>query len=223
DAGGDGTTTLTCTAGRANIAVSASTLNFVNVAVGQTQPQTVTITNNGSIPNNDPDPGDNPETITVTGTGDQGVIATDPPSPTALDFGGVAQGSSRTLPFTLKNTGTVTITGISATLNNPGLGFQFNPASVPTSLDPTQQVSINVTFAPPEGNIGGSTSITFAGSWTADGLPATPTTAALQLTGQGLTAGYDVSPATRAFGDFRFDARPALTYSITNTAQADLT
>ncbi|HZJ63231.1 MAG TPA: choice-of-anchor D domain-containing protein [Kofleriaceae bacterium] len=278
DSGGDRTGTLTCTAGRADIAV-ASSLNFTNVAVGQSQPQTVTITNNGNIPltygltevpdvtqfaitagctsscsisptppnntatftltftpdspaqvstsisisNNDPDSGDNPKSIAITGTGDQGVIATDPPNPTALDFGGVAQGSTRTLSFTLKNTGNVTITGIAATLNNPNLGFQFTPASVPTSLTANQQTSINVTFAPAVGTTNVATSITFTGSWTADGQGAQPTTTALQLSGQGLTTGYDVSPGMRAFGDFRFDTRPTLTYSITNTAQADLT
>jgi hypothetical protein len=278
DAGGDGTTTVMCTAGRPNIAVSASSLNFINVAVGQDQTQTVTITNNGTtaltysiahvppvgqftfpdgctsgctippppspntatfnvrftptnpallttridITNNDPDPGDNVKSINVSGTGDQGVIATVPASPNPLDFGGVTQGSTKTLSFTLRNSGNVTITGISGTLNNPNLGFQFDTGTLPTSLTAGQQVSLNVVFAPPIGNIGGSTSITFNASWTADGRTDT-TTATLQLTGIGQTTGYDVSPATRAFGDFRFDTRPTLTYQITNTAQAALT
>jgi uncharacterized protein (TIGR03382 family) len=278
DPGGDGTTTVQCTAGRPNIVVSASSLNFINLAVGQEQTQPVTITNNGTtaltysvaenpdvaqftfpdsctsgctiqpppaqntatlnvrftpnspvqvttridITNDDPDPGDNVKSINVSGTGDQGVIATIPASPTPLNFGGVAQGSSKPLPFTLRNSGNVTITGISGTLNNTNLGFQFDTGTLPASLTAGQQVTLNVIFAPPVGNIGGSTSITFNASWTADGRSDT-TTATLQLTGVGQTTGYDVAPATLAFGDFRFDDRPTLDYQITNTAQAPLT
>src|ERR1043165_611901 len=169
DAGGTSSTTLTCTATRPDIVVSASALNFTGVAVGRTsQPQTVTITNNGTAPllyslaenpdlsqftitadctsgcmgppapaahtatftvtftpsspttvttridisSNDPDQGDNVKKIDISGTGDQGVLAVVSTSPIPLDFGGVPQGTTKLIPFTLKNSGNVRVEGI---------------------------------------------------------------------------------------------------------------
>ncbi len=50
DAGGDNVAMLTCTAGRPNISVSHTTIDFASVVVGQTStpPTTVTVTNNGN-------------------------------------------------------------------------------------------------------------------------------------------------------------------------------
>jgi hypothetical protein len=172
------------------------------------------------VSSDDPDPGDNVFTIDASGTGQAGVLTTNPASPAVLDFLGVGVGVTKTLTFTLKNSGNVPITGITGALDNTMLGYQFT-ATVPTTLNPNDVVTLPVTFAPQNASDGGPTTISFQGNWTV-GSVSTPTAVQLKLDGDGQTIAYDVTPAL-AFGDFRFDLRPQLTYHIMNTAQADIT
>jgi len=159
-----------------------------------------------------------PTDITLTCTGEKGVIAT---NPTSLDFAGVVVGTTKILPFTLQNTGNVPITGITGTLNNATIGYQFNPATVPTTLAAGASMALAVTFAPQNGTDGGPATITFTAGW---GNFGSTTTATLTLNGDGQIAGYDITPAaTFDFGDFRFDTKPQITYHIVNTGQASVT
>src|SRR5678815_6140214 len=99
------------------------------------------VTTRIDISNNDPDAGDNPKRIDITGTGDHGVLATVPASPTTLDFGGVPQGGTKLIPFTLKNSGNVTVTGIMPQIGNPGLGYQIMGLSLIHISEPTRLLS----------------------------------------------------------------------------------
>jgi hypothetical protein len=152
----------------------------------------------------------------LTCTAGRGAITTTPGS---HDFGGVAQGSTRTLRFTLANTGNVTITGITGSLDPTSVGYAFNAASVAGTLAPGQTQSLDVTFAPRSGDAGGPATLTFNAVWSSTGT----TSSALALDGDGLAASYDVTPAMAFdFGNFRFDTAPTRVYQIVNTGEVDL-
>jgi Abnormal spindle-like microcephaly-assoc'd, ASPM-SPD-2-Hydin len=86
-----------------------------------------------------------------TGANSQAVSA----SPAVLSFGSVTTGSQSTLPVTLTNTRSwsVTVTGI----QNSGSEFSISGATFPMTLVPGQSLAMNVTFAPQTaGEAGGS-------------------------------------------------------------------
>ncbi|MCW5805729.1 MAG: choice-of-anchor D domain-containing protein [Deltaproteobacteria bacterium] len=157
-------------------------------------------------------------TVNLTCNGTQGVLVV---NPTSIDFGGVAQGTSQTRSYTLRNTGNLAVSVITGVLGNATLGYSLDPATpVPTTLAAGQTATLNVIFAPQIGNAGGATSVAFSGIW---GAVPTATTATLALAGVGLTAGFDVSPAALAFGNVRFDQTATRTFCIVNTDQAAVT
>jgi hypothetical protein len=153
--------------------------------------------------------------VTLTCTGEQGIVET---NPTSLNFGPVAAGTSQSLNFTLKNNGNVPITGITGVLNNATIGYQFNLATA--TLAAGASTPLTVTFAPLSGTDGGPATITFTASW---GNFGATTTATLTLNGDGQAPGYDVSPVALDFGNFRFDTRPQKVFHITNTSQTTVT
>ena len=157
-------------------------------------------------------------TVTLTCTGQAGVIAT---NPTSINFGGVRVGNSSTLPYHLQNTGNVAITGVAAVLDVTTVGYSLDPTTpVPTTLAVGANIPLNVIFAPQAGTDGGPATITFSGIW---GGSNTPTQAVLSLQGDGLVAGFDLTPNPLDFGDLRFDTTPTKTFCITNTDEASLT
>jgi hypothetical protein len=157
-----------------------------------------------------------PTDVTLSCTGEQGIITV---IPTSLDFGPVAAGTTKPLTFTLKNNGNVAINGITSVLNPTTIGYQFNTGAVPTTLAAGASATLTVTFAPQSGNDGGPATITFNAGW---GNFGSTTMAVLMLNGDGLNAGFDISPAMLDFGNFRFDTRPQLVYHIINTGQANM-
>jgi len=155
--------------------------------------------------------------VSLSCTGDQGIVAT---NPTSLNFGGVTQGSTKSLTFSLQNIGNVAISGITAVLDKTTIGYQFDTTTVPTTLAGGATKTLTVTFAPQSGNDGGPATITFTANW---GTHGATTTAVLTLDGDGLAAGYDITPGTTFdFGSFRFDARPQVVYHIVNTGQINV-
>ena len=211
----------------AQYSLASSCLTDCSLDPGATQSFTLTFAPSApgglntriDITSNDPDPGDGTISINASGNGLQGVLAT---SVTTLDFGGVAQGTTKPLTFTLKNTGNVRVTGITSALTGAGSGYVFDTTSVPAALDPSEQKTLTVTFAPQPGADGGPKTLTFQGSWTAGSVTA-QTTAAVALSGNGLTVSYTVAPTAIDFGDFRFDSRPTRSFTITNTGEAAIT
>jgi hypothetical protein len=126
--------------------------------------------------------------IPLSGTGTQGALTANPPS---INFSGLALGTSGSVPVTLSNTGTssVSITAHSIT----GTGFTLTGWTAPASLNPGQTTSFTVTFAPTApGATNGSVSIS-------NSAPGSPLTIA--LTGSGLQAQISANPTSVAFAN----------------------
>ncbi|HEX4419657.1 MAG TPA: choice-of-anchor D domain-containing protein [Kofleriaceae bacterium] len=171
-----------------------------------TADDTFRITSNGSAM---------PTDIAMTCTGDRGVLAVDK---TTLDFGALGLNTNKTLPVVLSNTGNVAVTGITAALASATKGYSFDAATVPAMLAGGTNATVMVTFAPTTPTDGGSDVLTFSGSWTSVGTHTT--SKATTLMGQ--TIDLTVSTPTLAFGDFRFDSRPVMSFQITNGGSAAL-
>jgi len=165
--------------------------------------------------------------VSLTCTGQQGVLATTPATTvgTPIDFGGVTVGNSATRMFVLRNSGNVAVTGITGVLAPTTTGYSLDPATpIPSSLAAGASAMINVRFMPTAGSDGGAATILFNGTWGA----ANPTMVTVHITGDGLTAGYDVttipasSPPTIDFGSVRFDATATGTFCVVNTEQTPI-
>jgi len=195
-------------AGGANTA----TFDVTFTPTGPTSPgATITITSN------DPDPGDGSTTLRLSGTGRQGVLAL---TPTSLAFGDVAIGGApKPLTFTLKNTGNVDVVDLHAALTGTGAGYVFDLTSVPTTLAANTSIPLTASFAPTVA--GASTNaIAFSAHWSFGSITNASAAVSLPLTGNGQVATITPSPTSLDFGDFRFDARPALAIVVTNTGDA---
>ncbi len=140
--------------------------------------------------------------------------------PATHAFGGVAQGTTASTTVTLRNTGNLAVSGITAAVLPANVGYTLVAATVPSTLAAGASASVTVQFAPTATADGGAATATFTGSW---GTSPTTTTATLSLTGDGLTIGYDVSATAIDFGNLRFDTQPTRTFCITNTDQAIVT
>ena len=152
--------------------------------------------------------------VALTCTGQQGLLAI---SPSSHDFGGVPAGETRTQNFTLTNGGNVAVNNITALLSSTTVGYSITAPTLPiTTLAAGASVTVTVRFAPASGADGGPVTLTLSGAW---GTARTAMTT-LAIDGDGLTAGFDVTPATIAFGELRWDTTPTRTFCIVNTSQA---
>jgi hypothetical protein len=114
-------------------------------------------------------------------------------SPTSLNFGNVAVGSSSTQVVSLSNTGNsnVTISQVSVS----GSGFSASGLTPPLTLAPGQTTSVNVIFAPAaSGTVTGNLSVT-------SNATNSPATVALSATGfvplaHSVTLGWTASTST---------------------------
>ncbi|NVB81491.1 MAG: choice-of-anchor D domain-containing protein [Kofleriaceae bacterium] len=163
--------------------------------------------------------------VMLSCNGLQGQLAfISPPTPAnSFNFGGVREGFSATQNFTLKNTGNAPVAMINTTTTGTGTGYSITAPTLPiTTLAPNTSVVVTAQFAPANGNDGGQLIYNFTGTW---GTSATTATAALTLNGDGLTTGYDTSPAAPNaldYGDVRFDQTKTMQVSIINTAGTTL-
>ncbi|MDQ3299863.1 MAG: choice-of-anchor D domain-containing protein, partial [Myxococcota bacterium] len=155
--------------------------------------------------------------VPLTCNGTRGFLVVEPATHA---FGGVAQDTTASTTVTLRNTGNLEVTGITAAVLPANVGYTVLANTVPSTLAAGASASVTVQFAPTATADGGAATVTFTGSW---GTSPTTTTATLSLTGDGLTAGYDVSVTTIDFGNLRFDTQPTRTFCITNTDQAIVT
>jgi outer membrane protein OmpA-like peptidoglycan-associated protein len=161
------------------------------------------------------------QNITLSCTGQQGVLAFDTPPANPFDFGGVRENETRMQAFTLRNTGNVAVTNISVAFTGTGTGYSVTPTTTIASLDPNATVTVNATFAPLSGNDGGTYTATYTGSWGTS----KSTSAALTLNGDGLATGYDTNPSSATpldFGSIRFDQTKLMQVTVINTAGAPL-
>jgi hypothetical protein len=97
-----------------------------------------------------------PGVITTTGTGTQPQLSA---SPSTLNFGSVAVGSSGSQTITLSNTGTAAATISQAVIS--GTGYTMSGLALPTSLAAGASASFSVQFAPTvAGSDAGSVTVT---------------------------------------------------------------
>jgi outer membrane protein OmpA-like peptidoglycan-associated protein len=156
--------------------------------------------------------------LTCTGLLGQLVFLTPPPNP--YDFGGVREGDMITQNFTLRNSGNAPINNIAVAFTGTGTGYTFNPTTI-ASLAGGAQITIAVTFAPIDGTYGGMYTGTYTGMWGTG----KSSSAALTVTGDGLTTGYDTLPSNPNaldFGTVRFDQTKMMTVNVINTAGSPL-
>ncbi|MDB4956710.1 MAG: OmpA domain protein [Myxococcales bacterium] len=154
--------------------------------------------------------------VTLSCTGNQGILSVVAPS--TFNFGGLRVGLTANHTFVLKNTGNVPVTNIGYMLGNTTVGYSVTGPAFPiASLAAGATANVVVQFAPMAGTDGGPVTLTFTGVW---GSGATPTMATANIDGDGLTAGYDTSPASPSvldFGDMRFDTTKLMTYDVIDT------
>lgn len=162
---------------------------------------TVTITSNS----NDP-------TVALTGTGVQGALSS---SPASVNFGSLLVGSSGTVPVTLTNSGTASVTISAASAS--GNGFSISGLTVPTTLSAGQNTTFDVKFAPTtSGSASGSVSIT-------SNAPGSPLTIALSGTGTASQPQLTISPANVAFGSVNVGSNSQQTITLSNPGTGTLT
>jgi P pilus assembly chaperone PapD len=129
-------------------------------------------------------------------------------SPTGLRFGTIVIGQSDTMPVTLINSGSssVTISGISSNI----VGFKITNLTLPYTLAAGASVSINVTFTPTVKGFDGE-AITFASN-------ASNKTLTLLVAGVGVTSESLIpSPASLSFGNVAVGASSTLPVVLTNS------
>jgi outer membrane protein OmpA-like peptidoglycan-associated protein len=160
--------------------------------------------------------------LTCTGQAGNLVFISPPTPPDSFDFGGVREGDVVTQNFTLRNSGNLAVSNINVAFAGSGTGYSITAPTLPVTINANSQVTVTARFAPQNGNDGGLRVATFTGQW---GASMTPSSAALTLNGDGLTAGYDTSPAAPNaldFGDQRFDLVQTRPINVINTTGAPL-
>lgn len=224
-------TTLTLSnTGSADLIISLLTLNGTDfgisgvatpriIAAGQSTTFTLTfrpslsgtVSDNLVITSNDPN---NPSlTIPMTGTGSSSPVGRLAASPTTVDFGSVAIGSTATKQISLTNTGNKTVQ--ISQIGSIWPSFSVSGITLPVSVTPGQTVVINATFAPTElGSLAGTIAIA---------SDAQDSFVTVNLSGVGVQAGLSVSPATFNFGSVVDGQAKSQSFTLTNTGTAALT
>ena len=131
---------------------------------------------------------------------------------TAVDFGSVAAGSSKTLTVTATNSGPASVTVSSAAISTKY--FSLIAPSLPITVAAGQSTTISIQFTPNAvGAFNATLSITSDASNTVTKLSLSGTG-----TGTGTTPGQlTLSPASELFGSVTVGARQSQTVTLTNT------
>ena len=128
-------------------------------------------------------------------------------SPTSLAFGNVTVNTSSTLPVTLTSTGTAPLTINSAALT--GAGFTVSGATLPTTLNPNQSMTLKVQFNP-------TATGAVTGQLTIQSDSSTNGTEVVAVTGTGTPVSSPQPPGPQP-------ASPQLTISATSLTFGDVT
>jgi hypothetical protein len=151
-------------------------------------------------------------TIALSGAGTQVALSA---SPSSINFGSMLVGSSSSVPFTLTNSGTASVTVSAASAS--GAGFSINGIAVPATIAAGKNMSFNVVFAPASaGAVSGSLSLMSSVSTSASSFG---------LSGTGVAASYSLtpSPASVAFGSLTLGSSGSQNVTLTNSGNADVT
>ncbi|HSZ61468.1 MAG TPA: choice-of-anchor D domain-containing protein [Terriglobales bacterium] len=150
--------------------------------------------------------------VPLSGTGvAQGDLVS---SPTTFSFGNIQDGTSKSLPGTLTNTGgsTLTISAASAS----GTGFSLSGLTLPVTLTAGQSTSFSVLFSPTSpGAASGSVTITSNGSNPNLSIP---------LSGTGVTQGtLTANPTSISFVNVQVGNSTSISETLTNTGGSTVT
>jgi hypothetical protein len=162
---------------------------------------------------------DSPKNISLSCTGNQGVLATD--QTTAIQFTAVPRDTTQTRTFTLSNPGNLDVSTIAITVAPADVGYTVDTPTLNT-LAAKGTKTITVSFKPQNKTAGGPAKISFTGTW---GSTATLTPdLSLDIDG-GLEASFGLMPAQPAldFGRFRYDTHQPQTFQLLNDGKATLT
>ena len=190
----------------------------VTVAAGQSVPvnvqfkpnaagsfnATVTITSDAS-------PTTTTFAVSGTGTATDGQLALNPASEA---FGNVDTGSTASVTVTLTNSGGTAVNVSQASIS--GTGFKLSGITTPLTVNPSQNTTFTVSFAPTTGgSVTGTVTITSDASNSSLTMP---------LTGTGVAPGALTStPTSLTFGSIVVGNNSTLTDKLTNTGATSIT
>ncbi len=153
-----------------------------------------------------------PLTVALTGIGSN-VQPQLTVTPGSLSFGGVAVGSSSTLPVTLRNTSTATVNSLVATASG---GF-ITGGNCGSNLNPGSSCDVLITFSP-------LTAGAAAGMLTVRSTDAaSPLTVALSASGTLLPPQLSLTPGSLNFGNVAIRSTGTLTTTLRNTSSTTVT
>src|SRR5271170_6194466 len=151
-----------------------------------------------------------PAAIALTGTGIQGQLGA---TPSSVNFGSVAVGSTGSQTITLTNSGTASVTISAATASGTGLGI--SGLSTPLTLGAGLSTTFSAQFAPTSaGSMSGSISVV-------SNAPTSPLT--IPLSGNATQPQLAATPSTAAFGSVVTGSNNSQTISLANNGTATLT
>lgn len=164
-----------------------------------------------SITSNDPT---NPTiSVPLSGTGTSAATGQLSANSTSLSFGTVATGTSAEKQILLTNTGNAAVK--ISTVTTAGAGLTTSGVTTPTTLNPSQSVTLTVSFAPAAaGSMTGSISIV---------SDAGNSPLKIAVSGTGAQAGLTLSPASFNFGSVVDGQAKSQPITVTNTGTAALT
>jgi hypothetical protein len=163
-------------------------------------------------------PGGNNRAVSVSGTGISTAATTSPTyllsaNTSNLNFGSILVGTATSLPFSLINTGTGSVTISQVSLSGNAYAVSGFPGSV--TLAAGQSLSLSVSFTPPvAGSASGSLSVV---------SNATNSPIGITLSGTGVQPQISVTPASVNFGSISTGVTNTQTLTISNPGTANLT
>lgn len=162
-----------------------------------------------TIISNDPN---SPHTISLSGTGLQAQISA---TPSTVPFGTVVEGNTDSQQITLHNGGNATLTF--SQINVSGTGFSQTGLSTSTTIPAGGSTTFNATLIPSSTSpVSGTITLTTNG---------TPSSLVINLSGTGQVATMllGANPTSLLFGGVLDQASSALTTSVTNNGNANVT
>ena len=135
-------------------------------------------------------------------------------NPSSASFGSVADGTNKTLPVVVTNTGGTAVTVSSASAS--GSGFSFTGPSLPTTINAGQTATFNAVFAPTTAGAASGTLTIHSNASNA--------TLSVPLSGTGVSQGQlGSNPASFAFGSVQDGTSKSMSGSLTNSGGSSLT
>lgn len=154
-----------------------------------------------------------PITVSVTGTGAQAELTSNPSS---VSFGNVADGNSNSQPIQISNNGNATLTVSQVIVSGGANGFSTTGVSSQLVIQAGKSAMFNAVFGPNgTGNVSGSV-------YLYSNAPNSPLTINLSGTGVTPTRTLNASSTNVAFGNVNSGTTASQNVILTNTGNADV-